>query len=278
MPRPSFVPLLAAAAALGLPAVGSAGIVFDSPVDTVLINFETGSPGVNGPGPYLGTGFDVPGGTAGTLDSDAFAVAGFSDGNLNFGGAALAGDFARGIDADGGVVSGGTYAFESAGNTFLGVQPTGSDFTPGSFYLRVQNLTGGAIDEVDLGYNILFNNDQARANSLNLGFATGAAAADPTVIGFTAVPGLDFTSPEAADALGFQTVSRNTTLSGLGLANGEFLYLQFFGDDVAGGGSRDEFGLDNISLSINAAPVPEPTTWALMALAGLGTLVRRRFV
>ena len=274
MPRLSFAPLLAAAV-LGLPAAATAGIVFDTPADTVVVTFDAGSPGVNGGGPYLGNGFDVPGGTAGTLDSDAFALAGMSDGNLNFGGTALGGDFGRGVDADGGVVSGGAYAFQNGANTFLGFQPTGADFTPGSLFLRVQNLSGGVIDEVAVDYDLLVNNDQARANSFNFGFATGAGVADPTALSFTGVPGLDYTSPEAADALGFRTIARSTTLSALGLANGDFLYLQFFSDDVSGGGSRDEFGLDNIRLA--AAAIPEPTTWALMALAGLGTLVRRRF-
>ena len=272
------IPPLAAAAVLLLPAAATAGIVFDTPVDTVVVTFEAGSPGVNGGTAYDGTGLAPAGGTAGTLDSEAFAVDGMSDGAVNFGGTGGTGtDFGRGA-RPGGATSGGLYAFQDGANTFLGVQPTGSDFTPGSIYLRVENLTGAVIDEVAVDYDLLVNNDQARANSFNFAFATGAGVADPTALTFTGVPALDYTSPEAADGLGFRPFAQSTTLSGLGLANGDFLYVQFFSDDVSGGGSRDEFGIDNISFAINAAPVPEPTTWALMALAGLGTLVRRRFV
>ena len=270
-----FAPPLAAAAVLCLPAAASAGIVLDTPADTVLVTFEAGSPGVNGPGAYLGAGFAPAGGPAGTLDSDAFAVDGMSDGAVHFGQTAAAGnDFGRGA-RPGGAATGGLYAFRDGANTFLGVQPGGSDFTPGAIYLRVENLSGGAIERVAVEYDLLVNNDQGRANLFNFAFATGAGVTDPGALTFTDVAALDYTSPEAADALGFRSFARSTTLSGLGLADGEFLYVRFFGDDATGGGSRDEFGIDNIRFA--AAAVPEPTTWALMALAGLGTLVRRRF-
>lgn len=156
------------------------------------------------------------------------------------------------------------------------MQPGGSDFTPGSIFARIQNTTGAVINDVNVAYDLLFNNDQGRANSFNFGFATGGAVADPKTLNPAPVSALNFTSPEAADALGFQSVNRSTTLSGLGLADGDYLYLQFVGDDVSGVGSRDEFGIDNLSFTANIAAVPEPTTWLLLGVAGCGSFFMRR--
>jgi hypothetical protein len=57
---------------------------------------------------------------------------------------------------------------------------------------------------------------------------------------------------------------------------GDFLFLRWTGDDVGGGGSRDEFVLDNIMLTAFAAAVaPEPSTFALL-LGSLGYLLLLR--
>ena len=56
---------------------------------------------------FTGTGFQsAP--TTGQLDSDDWAVSGFSDGSFDFGGTGTSGDFARGT-SDVGVVIGGIY-------------------------------------------------------------------------------------------------------------------------------------------------------------------------
>ncbi|MBZ0112097.1 MAG: hypothetical protein K8J08_06545, partial [Thermoanaerobaculia bacterium] len=118
---------------------------------------------------FTATGF-TPTPAAGQLDSDTWAVAGMSDGDLAFGGTNVAGDFARGTNVDGGVTTGGIYAFElgaASGNFTLGVQPGGSDMTPGTITLRVDNNTGDQVDELEVTYDVYTNNDQARANVFN---------------------------------------------------------------------------------------------------------------
>ena len=95
----------------------------------VIVDFEQTFTGVN-EGAFAGGGF-APSPATGQLDSDAWEVAGMSDGNLDFGQSNVAGDFARGTHS-GGVGTGGIYAFEVGSNLILGVQPGASDFTPGS--------------------------------------------------------------------------------------------------------------------------------------------------
>ena len=196
---------------------------------------------------FTGTGF-APSPAAGQLDSDVWKVTGFSGGTLNFGGTQTGGDFARGAST-GGEGAGGIYSFDvGGGNTTLGVQPGGSDFTPGSMIVKIQNNTGAVLTSVDVSYDIYYNNNATRGNSFNFSYSSDD-------ITYTDVVALNFTSPAAVDALGWQTVAKTTTITGLSIAVGDFLYISWTGDDDAGGGSRDEFGLDNVSVTI-----PTPTT------------------
>jgi hypothetical protein len=200
---------------------------------------------------FDGTGF-IPAPAAGQLDSDTYAVTGMSDAACGFGGTCNAGDYARGATA-GGVVTGGVYAFTlGGGNTALGFQPGGTDFTPGTLLVRIDNNTGGPIDTLDLDYDIVVFNDSPRGNSFNLayGFAPGGP--------FTAVPALDFTSTDVADmSPAFVATPRSTTLSGLAATfqTGQSLYLQFTSDDSTGTGNRDEIGIDNLVVEATSVPV-----------------------
>ncbi|MEM6528949.1 MAG: hypothetical protein AAF653_11695, partial [Chloroflexota bacterium] len=120
---------------------------------------------------FAGSGF-APAPAAGQLDSDDWRVTGLSAGSGTFGGTFTSGDFARGTST-GGISTGGVYAFEvSSGNTALGVQPTGSDFTPGAITLKVTNDTGSALTSIVVSYTVYFFNDQVRSNSFNLGYST----------------------------------------------------------------------------------------------------------
>jgi hypothetical protein len=193
---------------------------------------------------FTGLGFS-PTPTAGQLDSNLWRVTGLSDGTGTFGGTHTSGDFARGT-SEGGVSTGGVYAFTNvgaSGNTILGVQPTADDFTPGTFTLRIQNTTGNVISDVYIAYQIWYRNDQGRSNSLNFQYSLDDSA-------YTSVGDFDFTTPAGADALGWQSVSRSQTFTGINLANNAFLYLRWIGDDVGGSGSRDEYGIDNIEVRI----------------------------
>jgi hypothetical protein len=76
---------------------------------------------------FTGTGL-APEPNSGQLNSNAWILTGFSQGNTNFGGTATSGDFARGVST-GGVSTGGVYSFTIANeNNILGVQPVGDDF------------------------------------------------------------------------------------------------------------------------------------------------------
>jgi hypothetical protein len=44
-------------------------------------------------------------------------------------------------------------------------------------------------------------------------------------------------------------VSRSTTVSGLSISNGSAFCLQWTGDDANGSGSRDEYGIDDVSVT-----------------------------
>ncbi|MBE2223825.1 MAG: ExeM/NucH family extracellular endonuclease, partial [Anaerolineae bacterium] len=167
-----------------------------------------------------------------------------SDGSLDFGNAITSGDFARG-SSTGGVTTGGVYAFDTGGgNRILGIQPGGSDFAPGDIKLRIQNTTGATVTTLDVSYTIWYYNDQGRGNSLNF-----AHSSDNSI--YLAVGSLDFTTPAAADSSpAWQSVSRTTTLTGLNILNGDSYYLRWRGSDVSGSGSRDEYGIDDVQVSV----------------------------
>ncbi|XAM01560.1 PEP-CTERM sorting domain-containing protein [Phycisphaeraceae bacterium D3-23] len=217
------------------------------------------------------TGFDGSGfastPAAGQLDSDTYRVTGMSDGAGTFGGTHTSGDFARG-SSTGGVGSGGVYAFDiGGGNVALGFQPGGSDFTPGTFEVRF-TYTGIGLTTLEVDFDIAVFNDQARANTLEL---TSIDVAGSEVLGSS----VGLTSPEAADGTPAWVVAAQSTGSiATTVNNGDVITLTFTGDDDTGGGSRDEFALDN--LEVSGALTPEPGSLALLGLGGLMIARRRR--
>ncbi len=208
-----------------------------------VIDFDTTVSGVN-EGTFDGSGFtSTP--VSGQLDSDAWESTGMSDGALSYGGSATSGDYARGTSS-GGVTSGGFYAFDTgAGNNTLGFQGTGGDFTPGTITLRAQNQTGNTVTTADLAYLIYVFNDQGRSNTMNFSYSTD----DVT---YTDVSAMDFTSEEIADGVpAWSSNPRSTSITGLSIADGGYLYLRWSSDDDTGSGSRDELALDDIDLTFN---------------------------
>lgn len=249
LPAMVLVALLAASASTGLAAA--------TPIDF------TG---------FAGSGF-APEPLAGQLDSDLWRVTGLSDGDGAFGGLHDGGDFARGA-SPGGVSSGGVYAFDvGGGNTILGTQPTSGDFTPGTFTLKIQNGSGATIDDLYVAYQAWVFNDQDRSSSLTFAYSLDDAAYVP-------VPEMDLATPEAADATpAWAAAPRSTVLSGLSLADGEFVYLQWTSDDLTASGSRDEIGIDDVEVradgpnavvlrALRAGPANPGVP--LLTLAGLG--------
>jgi hypothetical protein len=231
-----------------------ASLVISSLNTTSTINF-TG---------FTGAGF-TPTPTASQLDSDTWRVTGLSDGAGTFGGDHTTGDFARGAST-GGVGTGGVYAFTvSASNPALGVQPIDTDFTPGTMTLRIQNTTGGTVPSWNLSYALYVLNDQGRSNSMAWAWSTDDSS-------YTQLS--TYTSTAAADGSPAWSNVQSPSSTGVNasVANNGFLYLRWTGDDVGGAGSRDEFAIDDISVTA----VPEPTAAVLGSLGLLGLLRRRR--
>ncbi|MFO8231402.1 MAG: lamin tail domain-containing protein, partial [Longimonas sp.] len=220
-------------------------IVISNTDDTLIEDFDS----------FAGSGFDSPPESPEQLDSGAFIVRGLSDGDLGFGNTEDSGDFARGAST-GGESTGGIYAFEVASGDFAwGVQPTGSDATPGAFVARYLNDTGEPITDAFVGYDIEVLNNEGRSTDVSLAYqVTSSTSYDAS--GFTGISAFDYTTPKAADSSPtWQTVPRSGTLADINLQNGEYLLLRWETDDAAGSGSRDEIALNNLSLTPNPPTV-----------------------
>lgn len=196
---------------------------------------------------FAGAGFQ-PGGGAGMLNSDTWSATGFSDGDVDFGGTALTGDFARGSTM-GLETTGGIYGVDILGNQGLMVQPTADDFTPGSFILKIKNVSGSDIGTLNVAYTIYVLNDQNRSSSFNLSYSADN-------ISYTDVPAVDYVSPELAD-FSPVVVPEAATITGINIPNGELFYVRWTSNDVAGAGNRDEIAIDDIIVMGDlAVPVP----------------------
>lgn len=208
------------------------------------INFDTTVDGVN-EGSFEAAGMS-PSLTSGELNSNAWAISGFSDGAIAFGGTSIDGqDYDRG-EASGNVTTGGVYSFEtSTNNASLGIKPATGDFAPGSVTLRFQNQTGAAVTSLSIGYKVYVLNDEAASSSFNFDHSTDNAT-------YTALTGLNITSPAAADASpGWKAYYRIVTLTGLNIANNNYYYFRWSGATVSGSVDFDKFALDDIVMVAN---------------------------
>ncbi|WP_353088445.1 hypothetical protein, partial [Flavobacterium sp.] len=225
-------------------------MVLTNAAPSSTIDFSASMQATVGNGAFTGSGFQATP-VSGQLSSNAWAVTGWSNGNLLFGGTQTTAttDYTRGATAVA-ISTGGMYAFtgvpQSVTNPCLMIQPGGSDFAPGTLTLRIQNNGISNITDLALTYNLFVRNDQGRSNSFNFSYSLD----DVT---YTAVGALDYTSLVAADALGWVQVgtspSRSTSITGLNIAPGGYIYLRWSSADIGGTGSRDEFGLDDISCA-----------------------------
>ena len=243
----------------------SAQIAFDG--SNVVVDFDNTLTGVN-EGTFVGSGFDS-GPAAGQLDSDAFAVTGFSDGDLTFGGSRTTGDYARGISTDD-ESTGGLYASTEIATLLNGatssgsrlfVQPSGSDFTPGTVTLLANNTSGSPITTITIGADICFRNDVATRNtSITLSSSTDGMNFTPLAAQTTddltaAVTALLVAGGGAFDPGTLYCVALSVPTAVNIPAGGQF-FLQISSDDVPGGsGSRDEIAVDNLTFSNFVLPV-----------------------
>ena len=178
--------------------------------------------------------------SSGQLDSDVWRVTGLSDGDGAFGGNHTSSDFAGG-ESSGGISSGGIYSFDVGSNRTLGVQPTGSDMTPGSIGLQLTNSTGTSVDQWTISYDLWVNNNEQRGNSVQLSYSLDDSS-------YVSLSELDYVSPVASDTAGWTINSLETTFD-VTVANGSNLFFKWTIADDSGSGSRDEFGFDGIVVS-----------------------------
>lgn len=242
-----------------------------SELDTMItISFDSSISGVIN-GQFAGSGFQ-PTPTTGQLDSDAWAMTGWSDGSLSFGGSRTTAntDYTRGTvtTAQG---TGGVYAFGTTDRKLL-IQPGGSDWAPGTMTLKIQNTTGAAVSSWDLGYDLYVRNDQARSNSFNFSYSTNNSSYVTAGLA-TESELFAYTSTATAGAnTGLNLIGSPLATISATVENNAFLYIRWSGADVGGSGSRDEFALDNISVMA----IPEPSMALLGSLGILGAFRRRR--
>ena len=207
------------------------------------IDFDSTVDGVNTDA-FQGSGIG-PDGDSGDLNSNAWAITGFSDGNIAFGGTSAEDtDYDSGTST-GGVIDGGLYSFETSPDNFsLGIQATDSDFSPGTITLRIQNQTAVPMTSLNIGYKVYIRNDQASSSTFNFSHSANNST-------YTAVSALDVASPGAADVVPeWKAYYRVTTITGISIASGNYYYLRWTGSD-AGNVAYDEFALDDIVLVSN---------------------------
>ncbi len=217
-----------------------------APNTPVVITFDGTLPGVSD-GAWAGLGFQ-PTPTTGQLDSDAWASFGWSDGTLLFGGTRVTAgtDFRRGSTAPGNgvVATAGLYSFGGPGisGRALGIQPNAGNFEPGTIGLRIQNNSGGTLTEIEVAYELFYRNDQPRSTNFAFQYSSD-------LVNYTTVAGLDVVSPEAATGTAWVANPRSTTITGLNLPNGAYFYIRWYSTLLGGTGNRDEFALDDISIT-----------------------------
>lgn len=191
---------------------------------------------------FNGSGF-APNPEAGQLDSDHWAITGFSDGDLVFGGTMIADDYARGYSNTNGAgpSGGGVYSFLN--NDALYVRLTAEDFTPGTITLRIQNNSPNTIDYFKIEYDILFRNSGDRSNSFDFEWFVNSMAE-------TLEPAVAFLTPEAMDpGTPMVQYEPKSVVINAQISTGSTLHLRWKADDFSGSGGRDFLGIDNIMLT-----------------------------
>lgn len=146
----------------------------------------------------------------------------------------------------------GLHATNYNGQRSFGFHPSGTNFTSGAMTLRIQNLTGQAINVLDIAYNIAVLNDRDRSNSVNLYYSSNNAQSS-----YILVPDAELVSPSTAQP-GAAPVNNliQTEISGISIPQNGFIYLRWVFEDVSGAGERDEFIMYGFSFTPEAITVP----------------------
>lgn len=221
---------------------------------------------------FSAAGF-APDPITGQLDSDIWRVVGLSDNtNPAYGATLTTGDFARGlITGSADPVTAGVYA-PAADRAFV-FQATGAEMDAGGFIeARIQNTSGATATSFNLAFDWSYRNSADRASSLQLAYSTDGVT-------FMTVGEAAYTTPQAAPKAAngttivvptsFSTQAEAVTLTGT-VADGGFLYVRWIHASSAGGGSRDEVGIDNVVVDAQLSATPTASVADITVVEGNG--------
>ncbi|MBC3941251.1 Calx-beta domain-containing protein [Sphingomonas albertensis] len=202
--------------------------------------------------------------SSGQLDSNVWRVVGLSDQTnpaYGFTGAS-GGDFGRGL-ISGDPVTAGVYT--PVNDRALILQPTGAELEAGGFIeARIQNTSGATATSFDIGFDWAYRNNATRGENMQLAYSTDGTT-------FTSVAAASFTTPTAIDntTATFTTQNEQVSIAGT-VADGGYLYLRWIHVSSVGSGSRDEVGIDNVSVTARLSTDPTAAISNISLLEGDG--------
>jgi hypothetical protein len=145
-------------------------------------------------------------------------------------------------------------------NRALGIRQTGSFGDPGASFNFHFSTLGVQVTSISL--DLMMLNVQPRSTTWSIQYGVGANPTSFTTLGTWSDPG----------AFGATSLTFTTANFGTALDNQSDLWFRVAAlSGSTGLGNRDSMGIDNFSI----AAVPEPSTYALIAL-GLGGLILAR--
>lgn len=170
--------------------------------------------------------------------------------------------------------AGGVRAYEDTVGSLgfsLGALGTGT-YPTFTFGLTIQNNTGLEITSLSLGFDVwqyrLANNGRESTITLNdvdsLGFNETVFTAGNTGTSGALQP------PSAVGS------AYSQSLSGLSIAHGSSITLEWIYDRGTGSGSAQGLAIDNVSITTGASAIPEPATLSLLGLGALAMVLRRK--
>jgi hypothetical protein len=231
-----------------IPFVSYAQLSLTSVGTAVVIDFSTAINGVNAASlnSVATTEFMNSAPSSGKLDADAWAIlldgAGTGDVATFPGTTGTTPVFAT-LTAFGGT-STGIGAGNFSNDRELVLIPSGSYWTNGSLTLKIANNTGETLTGLSVSYKVKVYNDQGRSNKIEFWYSS-----TNTLNSYTEVASARVTSGEAAALPYLSEVTKSMNITGLSFTNGGEFYVRWNLAEVSGAGARDEFTLDDISIT-----------------------------